>query len=40
MIQQEIDKIVKKYNLSKQCEEEIKNLTLKCLIEGKKFNHK
>lgn len=39
MIQKEIDKIVKKYNLSKKCEAEIKRLTLYCLIEGNKIKN-
>ena len=32
MIQKKIDKIVKKYNLSKECEAEIKRLTFDCLV--------
>ena len=32
MIQKKIDKIVKKYNLSKECEVEIKRLTFDCLV--------
>ena len=40
MIQKKIDKIVKKYKLSKGCESEIKRLTLECLIEAKKLSHK
>lgn len=40
MIQKKIDKIVKKYKLSKECEAEIKKLTLKCLIEGNKIKNK
>lgn len=39
MIQKEIDRIVKKYNLSKECESEIKRLTLYCLIEGNKIKN-
>ena len=37
MIQKKIDKIVKKYKLSKECEAEIKRLTFECLIEGSKY---
>lgn len=40
MIQKKIDKIVKKYKLSKECEAEIKQLTLSCLIEGSKYKSK
>ena len=40
MIQKEIDKIVKKYKLTKECEADIKKLTLKCLIEGAKYKCK
>ena len=40
MIQNKIDKIVKKYNLSKKCEAEIKRLTFECLIEGSKYKSK
>lgn len=40
MIQKEIDKIVKKYKLTKECEADIKKLTLKCLIEGSKSKFK
>ena len=40
MIQKKIDKIVKKYKLSKECEAEIKRLTFECLIEGSKSKRK
>ena len=40
MIQKKIDKIVKKYNLSKKCEAEIKRLTVECLIEGSNLSKK
>ena len=40
MIQKKIDNIVKKYNLSKECEAEIKRLTVKCLIEGSNLSKK
>ena len=40
MIQKKIDKIVKKYKLSKECEAEIKRLTFECLIEGSNLSKK
>lgn len=40
MIQKKIDKIVKKYNLPKECEAEIKRLTFDCLVEGSKYKSK
>lgn len=40
MIQKKIDRIVKKYQLSKECEAEIKRLTFECLVEGLKYNKK